>query len=99
MPQEDVRGEPPVLPAMLASAGLDNTEGVPSSTNHVRLDHLFCTPDDNAYVTDDVRTLATIQRYKSKCVTTILIAAKEPQGSPRQIARAMHHHHTVLDHV
>ena len=76
-PQEDVRGEPPALPAFLTSACLDKPSVSQGAARYVRLDHLFAPEKETDEPADGVRTMATVQRYKAKYVTTILIAARE----------------------
>lgn len=85
-PQEDHTTEPPALPRMLTAARLDRIpNGSVSGTDFVRLNHVFETNSDPVYGRDVVATLAAETRYKSKVVTTILIAAKRgAQFAPTQ---------------
>lgn len=94
LPQEDHATEPPTLPRMLTSVPLDRYARPNAPTpDFVRLNHIFETNSAGAYGSDEVRTMATETRYKSKVVTTILIANKSSLSHPPNQYSTHHHHH------
>lgn len=74
LPQEDHATEPPTLPRMLISVPLDRfSRPSAMTTDFVRLGHIFETDCSTIYDDNQVRTMATEVRHKSKLITTILV--------------------------
>lgn len=90
LPQEDHATEPPTLPRMLSSVPLDQYARPNAATpDFVRLNHIFEAKSDAVYGPGEVRTIATEMRYKTKMITTILIARKAKH--PSYASQAIHH--------
>lgn len=82
IPQEDQNTEPPALPRLLSSAPVDRFNiCTRTGTDFVRFNHVFGTSADAAYGGNEIRTMATESRYKTKIITTILITARSKVGS------------------
>lgn len=76
-PQEDRTTEPPAMPRLLAGAPLDSlTDSATGGADFVRFNHMFATNCDAIYGSNQIRTMASETRYKSKVITTILITSK-----------------------
>lgn len=90
LPQEDHSTEPPTLPRMLTSVPLDRyARPNAPSPDFVRLNHIFEVKSDTVYGPGEVRTIATETRYKSKIITSILIARKTKH--PSFPSQSIHH--------
>ena len=74
LPKEDHTTEPPTLPRLLHSRPFNSVSPSMSGTDFVKLNHIFSTRGDPTNSdNNNVRTLATEARYKSKVVTTVLV--------------------------
>lgn len=103
LPQEDHATEPPNLPRMLSSAPLDRYARPNAPTpDFVRLNHVFETDTSAVYGPNQMRTVATELRYKSKIITTVLLTTKSkiipsipshPQTQQQYQAHSQHQNH------